>query len=74
MIIDAAELDATPCPVGSTGSPSVRAVGGVSAADEAMSDTAMPLFTTDDVTRRFACAVKALKAKQPRPAVDFEGR
>ncbi|MFK0153976.1 enoyl-CoA hydratase/isomerase family protein [Streptomyces sp. NPDC090493] len=49
------------------------AVGGVAAADEAMFDIAMPLFETDDVTKGLASAVRAFKAKQPRPPVDFQG-
>lgn len=31
-------------------------------------------FETDDVNKGLASAVKAFKAKQPRPAVDFQGR
>lgn len=50
------------------------AVGGVSAADEAMLDIAMPLFETDDVNAGLASAVNALRAELPRPAVDFQGR
>lgn len=49
-------------------------VGGVSAADEAMFDIAMPLFETNDVKKGLASAVKAFKAQQPRPAIDFLGR
>ncbi len=50
------------------------AVGGVSAADEAMLDIAMPLFETDDVRRGLKSAVDALKAGKPRPVLDFKGR
>lgn len=50
------------------------AVGGVSAADEAMFDIAMPLFETDDVQRGLHSAVDALKAGLPRPILDFNGR
>ncbi|MFD7443544.1 enoyl-CoA hydratase/isomerase family protein [Streptomyces sp. NPDC059909] len=50
------------------------AVGGVSTADEAMFDIAMPLFETDDVKTGLASAVNAFKAGLPRPAVDFQGR
>ncbi|MGI5142724.1 enoyl-CoA hydratase/isomerase family protein [Streptomyces sp. CA-106110] len=50
------------------------AVGGISAADEAMFDIAMPLFETEDVTTGLASAVKAFKAGLPRPAIDFQGR
>jgi autotransporter-associated beta strand protein len=49
------------------------AVGGVSAADEAMFDIAMPLFETDDARRGINSAVDALKAGRPRPALDFKG-
>jgi enoyl-CoA hydratase/carnithine racemase len=50
------------------------AVGGIAAADEAMLDIAMPLFETDDVKTTLPSAVDALKAGQPRPAFDFQGR
>lgn len=50
------------------------AVGGVSAADEAMLDIAMPLFETDDVRRGLKSAVDALKVGKPRPVLDFKGR
>lgn len=50
------------------------AVGGVSAADDAMLDIAMPLFETDDVRRGLKSAVDALKAGKPRPVLDFKGR
>ncbi|MGW5433753.1 enoyl-CoA hydratase/isomerase family protein [Streptomyces sp. NPDC004059] len=50
------------------------AVGGTSAADEAMFDIAMPLFETDDVKTGLASAVNAFKAGLPRPAIDFQGR
>jgi enoyl-CoA hydratase/carnithine racemase len=49
------------------------AVGGVAAADEAMSDIAMPLFETDDAQRGIRSAVEALKAGRPRPVMDFNG-
>jgi enoyl-CoA hydratase/carnithine racemase len=49
------------------------AVGGVSTADEAMFDIAMPLFETDDARRGIHSAVDALKAGRPRPALDFNG-
>lgn len=51
----------------------VWAVGGVSAADEAMFDIAMPLFATHDVKAGLDSAVKAFKAGLPRPAVHFQG-
>jgi enoyl-CoA hydratase/carnithine racemase len=50
------------------------AVGGVSSADEAMLDIAMPLFETQDVQRGLKSAVDALKAGKPRPVLDFQGR
>lgn len=50
------------------------AVGGVSSADEAMFDIAMPLFETDDAQRGIKSAVDALKAGRPRPTLDFKGR
>jgi enoyl-CoA hydratase/carnithine racemase len=50
------------------------AVGGVSSADEAMFDIAMPLFETEDVQRGLNSAVDALKAGKPRPVLDFKGR
>jgi enoyl-CoA hydratase/carnithine racemase len=50
------------------------AVGGVSAADEAMFDIAMPLFETEDVKAGLTSAVNALKAGKPRPVLDFKGR
>ena len=50
------------------------AVGGVAAADEAMFDIAMPLFETEDVKAGLTSAVRALKAGQPRPVLEFQGR
>ncbi|NTX28029.1 enoyl-CoA hydratase/isomerase family protein [Burkholderia pyrrocinia] len=47
--------------------------GGVSAADEAMFDIAMPLFETDDARRGIRSAVNALNEGRPRPAMDFHG-
>jgi len=52
----------------------VWAEAGIAAADSAMFDIAIPLFETDDVRRGIPSAVKALKAGQPRPAMDFQGR
>ena len=52
----------------------IWAEAGVAAADSAMFDIAMPLFETDDVRRGIPSAVRALKAGQPRPAMDFQGR
>ncbi|HXD05902.1 MAG TPA: enoyl-CoA hydratase/isomerase family protein [Burkholderiaceae bacterium] len=49
-------------------------LGGVSAADEAMFDIAMPLFETQDVREGLSSAVRALKAGKPRPVLDFKGR
>jgi hypothetical protein len=39
-----------------------------------MVDVAMPLFETQDVKAGLTSAVNALKAGQPRPALDFQGR
>jgi enoyl-CoA hydratase/carnithine racemase len=52
----------------------IWAEAGVAAADSAMFDIAMPLFETNDVRRGIPSALKALKAGQPRPAMDFQGR
>ena len=52
----------------------IWAESGVAAADSAMFDIAMPLFETDDVRKGIPSAVNALKAGQPRPALDFQGR
>lgn len=51
----------------------VWAVGGVSAADEAMFDIAMPVFETEDAKRGIKSAVEAFKAGRPRPVLDFKG-
>jgi enoyl-CoA hydratase/carnithine racemase len=50
------------------------AVGGISAADEAMLDIAMPLFDTQDVKSGLTSAIDAIKAGKPRPALHFQGR
>ena len=50
------------------------AVGGVSSADDAMFDIAMPLFETEDVRAGLKSAVDALNADKPRPVLDFKGR
>jgi enoyl-CoA hydratase/carnithine racemase len=50
------------------------AVGGVAAADEAMFDIAMPLFETEDVKAGLTSAVNALRAGEPRPLLEFQGR
>ena len=50
------------------------AIGGVTAADEAMLDIAMPLFETEDVREGLASAIRALKAGTERPLLDFKGR
>jgi hypothetical protein len=49
-------------------------VGGVAAADEAMFDIAMPLFETEDVKAGLTSAVNALRAGEPRPLLEFQGR
>ncbi|WP_199541416.1 enoyl-CoA hydratase/isomerase family protein [Paraburkholderia kururiensis] len=50
------------------------AVGGIDAADEALFDIAMPLFDTEDATAGLASAIKAARAGQPRPAMEYKGR
>ncbi len=50
------------------------AVGGVTAADQAMFDIAMPLFESNDAKRGMFSAVSALKAGKPRPVMDFKGQ
>jgi enoyl-CoA hydratase/carnithine racemase len=52
----------------------IWAVGGVSAADEALFDIAMPLFDTDDVKTGLRSAVDALRAGKPRPTIRFNGK
>jgi enoyl-CoA hydratase/carnithine racemase len=52
----------------------IWAVAGVSAADEAMFDIAMPLFETNDVQTGLRSAVDALRAGEPRPAIRFDGK
>jgi enoyl-CoA hydratase/carnithine racemase len=52
----------------------IWAVGGISAADEAMFDIAMPLFETHDVQTGIKSAVDALHAGKPRPALHFSGQ
>jgi enoyl-CoA hydratase/carnithine racemase len=52
----------------------IWAVAGVSAADEAMFDIAMPLFETNDVQTGLRSAVDALHAGKPRPAIRFNGK
>jgi enoyl-CoA hydratase/carnithine racemase len=51
----------------------IWAVAGVSAADEALFDIAMPLFKTNDVQTGLRSAIDALRAGQPRPAIRFNG-
>lgn len=50
------------------------ATGGVAAADAVILDLAVPLFDTGDVQVALPSAVKAYRAGQPRPAIDFTGR
>lgn len=52
----------------------IWATGGVSAADEAMSDIAMPLFETEDVKLALPASVKAFLAREARPAFAFKGQ
>ncbi|MEM5340450.1 enoyl-CoA hydratase/isomerase family protein [Paraburkholderia azotifigens] len=51
----------------------IWAVGGIDTADQAMFDIAMPLFDTEDAIDGLASAIKAAKAGEARPAVDFKG-
>jgi len=48
--------------------------GGVAAADEALSDIAMPLFETADVKLALQTSVEAFLAAKPRPAFSFKGQ
>jgi hypothetical protein len=50
------------------------AVGGIDAADEALFDIAMPLFDTEDAAAGLASAIKAARAGQPRPVMEYKGR
>ncbi|MCU1680661.1 MAG: Enoyl-CoA hydratase [Amycolatopsis sp.] len=47
--------------------------GGVTAADNALFDIAMPLFESDDTRRGLTSATNALRAGVPRPSLDFTG-
>jgi enoyl-CoA hydratase/carnithine racemase len=51
----------------------IWAESGVAAADSAMPDIAMPLFSSQDVRRGLPSAVEALKQGKPRPVLDFKG-
>ena len=48
--------------------------GGVTAADSALLDLALPLFETEDVRSALPAAVEAFKAGLPRPNFVFKGR
>jgi enoyl-CoA hydratase/carnithine racemase len=50
------------------------AAGGVDTADQAMFDIAMPLFETEDAIAGLTSAIKAAKAGETRPVVEFKGR
>nr|WP_180166595.1 enoyl-CoA hydratase/isomerase family protein [Stenotrophomonas sp. SbOxS2]NYT99447.1 enoyl-CoA hydratase/isomerase family protein [Stenotrophomonas sp. SbOxS2] len=52
----------------------IWATGGVSAADEAMFDIALPLFDSEDVQLALPASVEAFKAGRPRPVFEFKGR
>jgi enoyl-CoA hydratase/carnithine racemase len=52
----------------------IWATGGISAADDAMADLAMPLFETEDAKLALPASVEALVAKKPRPVFPFKGR
>jgi enoyl-CoA hydratase/carnithine racemase len=51
----------------------IWATGGVTAADEAMFDIAMPLFDSKDAKLALPASVEAFLAKQPRPVFPFTG-
>lgn len=48
--------------------------GGISVADEALMDIAMPLFTSKDTKMAIPAAVDALAQGKPRPQFAFQGR
>lgn len=50
------------------------AAGGVSAADDAMFDIAMPVFDSVDATAGLSSAITALRAGRPRPTMKFQGK
>jgi enoyl-CoA hydratase/carnithine racemase len=52
----------------------IWATGGVSAADEAMFDIALPLFDSKDAKLAIPTSVELFKAGKPRPAFPFQGR
>jgi enoyl-CoA hydratase/carnithine racemase len=52
----------------------IWAVGGTAAADEAMFDIALPLWSTQDTRTAIPTAVEAMRAGRARPAMPFEGR
>jgi enoyl-CoA hydratase/carnithine racemase len=51
----------------------IWATGGITAADEAMFDLALPLWDTDDTRMAIPTAVEALREGRPRPALPFTG-
>ncbi|WP_218123151.1 enoyl-CoA hydratase/isomerase family protein [Sphingomonas sp. NFR15] len=51
----------------------IWATGGVSAADEATADIALPLFESEDVRLALPASVDAFKRGEPRPAFAFKG-
>ncbi len=52
----------------------IWATGGVSAADEAMTDIALPLFDSEDARLALSASVDAFKLGKPRPVFPFKGR
>lgn len=52
----------------------IWATGGVSAADEAMADIALPLFQSEDVRFALPASVDAFRSGKPRPEFSFKGR
>lgn len=51
----------------------IWATGGTAAADEAMWESAMPLFETRDTRLALPASIEAFKAGRPRPNFDFQG-
>jgi enoyl-CoA hydratase/carnithine racemase len=52
----------------------IWATAGVTTADEAIFDIALPLFDSEDVKLALPASVEAFKAKLPRPVFAFKGR
>ncbi len=52
----------------------IWATGGISAADEAIADIALPLFDSEDVKLALPASVDAFTNNKPRPSFLFKGR